>query len=89
MQQITQALHIDELHPVEQEALYQKVGNEVLENTLLRYLATLTEWEQCSFEQWLTAHATHADMMSELLLLYPDFGKIFSEEILLLREPTK
>ena len=89
MKEIEQILAIDNLSPHEKETLYTKVGNNVLENTLLRYLASLTEWEQSSFEQWITAHAAHADMMSELLLLYPDFGKIFSEEILLLGEPKK
>lgn len=89
MQEIEQVFAIDNLSPHEKNTLYIKVGNEVLENTLLRYLASLTEWEQSSFEKWITAHAAHADMMSKLLLLYPDFGKIFSEEILILSEPTK
>ena len=86
MQGIENVLAIEDLSPHEKDVLYTKVGNEVLENALLRYLANLTEWEQSSFEQWLTTHATHPDMMSELLLLYPEFGKILSEEILLLSE---
>ncbi len=89
MQEIEKALAIENLTQSEKEVLYTSVGNEVLENTLLRYLANLTEWEQSSFEQWLTTHASNTNIMSELLLLYPDFGKIFSEEILLLAEPTK
>ncbi len=89
MQEIEQVLAIENLSPHEKERLYTKVGNEVLQNTLLRYLASLTEWEQSSLEQWVASHATHPNMMSELLLLYPDFGKIFSEEILLLGEPPK
>ena len=84
MQEMERELHIDGLSQEEKEILYEKLGNEILENTLLRYLSTLTEWEQSSFEQWVTAHATDTDVMSELLLLYPEFGKIFSEEILLL-----
>ena len=89
MQELEKALAIDGLSHEEKNTLYAQVGNEVLENTLLRYLASLTEWEQSSFEQWITAHATEVDCMSELLLLYPDFGKIFSEEILLLDEQPK
>lgn len=86
MNDLAQVLHLDGLTPIELKAVYEKVGSEVLENTLLQFLAGLTEWEQSSFEQWIEAHAHKADMMSQLLLLYPDFGKIFSQEIAILSE---
>ena len=89
MQELSQVLQLEGLSAEEQDEMYTIIGNEVLDNTLLRYLALLNEWEQSSFEQWMTTHANHPNLMSELLLLYPDFGKIFSEEIILLSQQTK
>ncbi len=89
IQELEKVLVIDGLSSDEKDTLYAHVGHEVLENTLLRYLASLTEWEQSSFEQWIAAHATEANLMSELLVLYPDFGKIFSEEIIMLGKQLK
>ncbi|MES2749313.1 MAG: hypothetical protein V4606_02890 [Patescibacteria group bacterium] len=89
MQEISQVLQIDTLSEAEQNALNERVGNEVLENTLLLYLNGLNEWEQSSFQQWITAHAGDADMMADLLLLYPDFGKILSQQIILLAQKSQ
>ena len=86
LKQAQAALGIDVLSDSDKEALFNQFGQTIIENTLLQFLASQSEWEQNSFESWMLAHAGDSDMFSQLLLLYPDFGKILTAEILLLKQ---
>lgn len=82
-------LGIDQLSESDQEALFNAFGQTIFQNTLLQFLHTQSEWEQTSFEAWIEAHVAESDMLAQLLLLYPDFGKILTQEILLVAETAK
>lgn len=73
----------------EQEAVFADFGKSIIEAALLQFLASQTEWEQQSFEAWINEHTGRADMLEQLVILYPTFGKILTEEIMLVKENFK
>ncbi len=81
----SKVLGLDEMSDVEREVFISTLGNTILENALLKFLASQGEWEQESFGEWVKNHAANTNMLEELVMLYPSFGVILSEEIMLLK----
>lgn len=82
---IYSVLGIDSLNTVEKNQVMSALGESVLENALLRFSLTLDEWSQSSFEQWVEKHADSKDLIEQAVTLYPVFGNILTEEILLIK----
>jgi hypothetical protein len=78
-------LGLDRLSPNDAEAIINRLGYDVVTQALVHFMSMLGEWEQASFEAWIEAHQDESDMLEQLLLLYPQFGKILTEEILKLK----
>lgn len=68
------------------QAILNRFGYDVVVQTMTEFMTGLGEWEQVSFESWLEAHQHEPDMLPQLMLLYPQFGKILVEEILKLKK---
>ncbi len=88
LQQIQSAqatLGLDTLDPKEVEAILNRFGYDIVVATMTEFITSLGEWEQTSFESWIEAHQDEPDMLEQLMLLYPQFGKILVDEILKLK----
>jgi hypothetical protein len=83
---IIEALGLEVITKAEQEVVLSNLGSAVVETALLQFLSAQGEWEQQSFEAWVEAHAGEPDMLEQMILLHPTFGKILTEEILQLKE---
>lgn len=79
-------LGLDTLPKEEQEQVFLELGAPLIESALLQFLTSQGEWEQQSFEAWIDDHKGDDDMLEQLVTGYPAFGKILTEEILLLKE---
>ncbi|MBY0538043.1 hypothetical protein K2P47_01440 [Patescibacteria group bacterium] len=78
-------LGLDTLSPSDAEAILNRFGYDIVVATMTEFMTSLGEWEQNSFESWIEAHQAEPDMLEQLMLLYPQFGKILTEEILKLK----
>lgn len=78
-------LGLDQPQSEEVQAILNRFGYDVVVNAMTEFMSGLGEWEQTSFESWLDTHQHEPDMLSQLMLLYPQFGKILVEEILKLK----
>lgn len=88
LQQIQAAqtkLGFDAMDPKDVEAVLNRFGYDIVVATMTEFMTSLGEWEQVSFESWIEAHHHEPDMLEQLMLLYPQFGKILTEEILNLK----
>lgn len=79
-------LGISDLSDSEKALVIKTLGESVLENSLLRFVLTLDDWAQESFEQWVKAHAEDTDLIEQVVTLYPGFASILIEEILLVKD---
>lgn len=78
-------LGLDTLDPKDVEAILERFGYDIVVPTMTEFMTSLGEWEQNSFEAWIEAHQDESNMLEQLMLLYPQFGKILIEEILKLK----
>lgn len=78
-------LGLDTLDPKVVEVILERFGYDIVVSTMTEFMTSLGEWEQNSFESWIEAHQNEPDMFEQLMLLYPQFGKILTEEILKLK----
>lgn len=91
VQKLITVINSNNLTSEDLQKIYQVIGDSILGEVLTKYLATLGEWEQSSFVEWVERNSRNDMFMSELLTRYPDFGKILTEEILKLQnlnQPT-
>lgn len=82
-------LGFDSMDPKDAEAILNRFGYDIVVATMTEFMTSLGEWEQNSFEAWIDAHQHEPDMLEQLMLLYPQFGKILTEEILKLKNLTE
>jgi hypothetical protein len=78
-------LGLDTLDQKDSEAILQRFGYDIVVAIMTEFMISLGEWEQNSFESWIEAHQDESDMLEQLMLLYPQFGKILIDEILKLK----
>jgi hypothetical protein len=79
------SLGMNQAASAEVEAILQRFGYDIVVATMTEFMTSLGEWEQASFEGWLEAHQGEPNMLEQLMILYPQFGKILTEEILKLK----
>lgn len=82
-------LGLDQLNTADAEAVLNRFGYDIVVATMTEFMLSLGEWEQNSFESWIEAHQHESNMLEQLMLLYPQFGKILTEEILKLKNLTE
>jgi len=75
----------------EMEAILERFGYDIVVARWQNSWPHCGEWEQASFEGWLEKHQGEPNMLEQLMVLYPQFGKILTEEILKLKNqvPTE
>jgi len=79
-------LGLNTLEGGESDSIINKLGHDILEIAVGKFLEQHGEWEQTSFENWIETNKKNPNMLEELIVLYPEFGKILTEEILMLKE---
>ena len=78
-------LGLDQMNHHDAEAILNRFGYDIVVETMTQFMTALGDWEQASFEGWIEKHQNEPDMLEQLVLLYPQFGKILTEEILKLK----
>ena len=82
-EKIKTGLGLNTVSPELSQAILNRFGNDILTNVVQKFLETQGEWEQGAFESWIEAHQNDADMLEQLMILYPDFGRTLVSEILI------
>ncbi len=86
LSQLKKSLGLTDIVDAEIESLLETSAETVFETAMLRFLSTLSEWEQESFETWIELHGGDSGVFTELVTLYPNFSKHLTEEILQLQK---
>lgn len=78
---IIEILGIDSLSDQEKAVFLEQIADTVMEPTLLRFVAGLTEEQEESFEYYLSTNPKPDAMLVHLTEHYKSFSKILEEEI--------
>jgi hypothetical protein len=80
--EMEKAFGLDDVPFDVRQAIINQFGTEILTVALGKFLEKQGEWEQVSFESWISEHSNDVDMVGQLVTMYPDFGNILVGEIL-------
>lgn len=76
------ALDLDHASEDYRQEFLQNISELIIEGALLRYFESIDEENQSVFESWISLHKHHADFLSLMRRIYPDFVTILEEEII-------
>ena len=79
-EKLAEVLKIDALPPEEQQEFLSRVGNVILDSSVMRLLTSLEESEVESLEKYIDSGSQEDDVFEHLLKTYPNFEKIVEEE---------
>jgi hypothetical protein len=83
---ILEALGLESLPDEERVVYLAQIANAVMESTMLRLVAGLTQAQQESLDYYLSSEPKPEDMMNHLATHYKAFEVIFEEEVIAFKE---
>ncbi len=72
---------LNDIEQNEDPEYLEEIGNLVFQSALLRFLVEKEEAEAAEFEKFIEEHADEDDMIVSLFSQYPEFEKVFEEEL--------